>query len=467
MPFNTLIFICFLPLVFLFYWVIPAGIRKYWLLLSSYLFYFYYEPWCLLLLAGTSCLDYYLSQLISNSKDPQQKKFILIAGLIVNIGILAAFKYAVFARNIYGDWSEPDSLTRQLIIPAGLSFYTFQSLSYLIDVYRGQYKARDTLWDFLLYVSFFPHMVAGPIVRANILMPQLKAIHYFKSIDWAKAAQLCIWGYFKKMVIADNISPVVEAVFHKPSHFSGLEIIGAGLLFAVQIYCDFSGYSDIATGVSKFFKINLSINWNRPFFALSVRDFWRRYHISLSSWLRDYVYHSLGGNRVSGGRWLFNILLVFLLSGFWHGSNFTYLTWGAILGGFYVLEAILKTKFPAVHLPVFLARFYTLGVHVFALLAFRANTVSDMFSIYGQLFRYDTSYWRVSELIKVKGYFHMYLLLFLTLLLLLKEGNEEYNWLTKKQSWPISFKPLFYLLVLACIFILGDFSANTFIYFQF
>ena len=342
MLFNSLIFTLFLPIVFSIYWVIPSKYRNYFLLLASYYFYYSYNPWFLFLLIGTSGLDYFIARKISKSNDQQQKKTLLMVSLLSNIGVLFVFKYFVFVYNSSVEVFDLDAkLLHNLIIPAGLSFYTFQSISYTIDVYRGKYKADDTLSDFLLYVSFFPHMVAGPIVRYNDLMPQFKIITYFKNINWQQVATLVIWGYFKKLVIADNLNLIVTPVFNNVTAFAGFELALAGFLFVIQVYCDFSGYSDIATGVAKLFNINLSLNWRRPLLSKSLHEFWKRNHISITTWFRDYLYIGLGGSRVSYNRWLINIFLVFVISGFWHGANFTFIIWGTMHGLLYILEIIL------------------------------------------------------------------------------------------------------------------------------
>ena len=263
----------------------PVRYRNYHLLLASYIFYFSYNPWFLLLLFGTSAFDFWCAKKIQDSTNHSVKKSIVTLSVLSNIGVLFAFKYFVPIANTF--ISDPANLFHAIIIPAGLSFYTFQSLSYTIDVYRGKYKAADTLYEFLLYVSFFPHMVAGPIVRYADLMPQFKVVHYFKSIQWGAFAKLSIWGYFKKMVIADNLSQLVTPVFNDVASFNSAELLLAGFLFVVQVYCDFSGYSDIATGISKLFGIDLSLNWRRPLLSKSLQEFWTRNHISITTWFRD------------------------------------------------------------------------------------------------------------------------------------------------------------------------------------
>ena len=392
----------------------------------------------------------------------------MVLSVISNIGVLFAFKYFVFFYNSSVEiFNLKYSILNQIIIPAGLSFYTFQSLSYTIDVYRGKYKVNDTLFDFLLYVSFFPHMVAGPIVRYNSLMPQLKVVSYFKSIDWKSFATLVIWGYFKKLVIADNLNLIVTPVFNNVTAFNGFELLLAGFLFVIQVYCDFSGYSDIATGVAKLFNINLSLNWRRPLLSKSLHEFWQRNHISITTWFRDYVYISLGGSRVSYKRWIFNIFLVFLISGFWHGANATFIIWGAMHGVVYIIEILLMKKFPAVKLPKALGWMYLILFHTLSLIAFRALTVIDLSYIYGCIFSVKANNFSISNMFLYQDKLFFIILLFSILVLALKELNEEYAIVNRYKKIYSILKPMVYIAFIVLIFILGNFNANTFIYFQF
>jgi len=466
--FNSLIFTVFLPIVFIIYWITPPKFRNYFLLLASYYFYYSYNPWFLLLLIGTSGIDYFLARKISVTEAQSTKKMFLILSLISNIGVLFIFKYFVFCYNTSIEIFDLNSkILNNLIIPAGLSFYTFQSISYTIDVYRGKYKADDKLSDFLLYVSFFPHMVAGPIVRYNDLMPQFKLFTYFKNINWQSFATLVIWGYFKKLVIADNLNLIVTPVFNDVTAFTGFELVVAGFLFVIQVYCDFSGYSDIATGIAKLFNINLSLNWRRPLFARSLHEFWKRNHISITTWFRDYLYIGLGGNRVKYNRWLLNIFLVFVVSGFWHGANFTFIVWGAMHGLFYILEILFLKKFPNVKVPAVLGRLYLLSFHTITLIAFRANSFKDLRSIYDSIFSFSGNYFSLQHLHYYQDKFFFFIIILSILILFLKEFNEEYALINKYKRTYDVLKPLVYICYVLLIFILGNFSANTFIYFQF
>jgi alginate O-acetyltransferase complex protein AlgI len=466
--FNSLIFTLFLPIVFSIYWVIPSKYRNYFLLLASYYFYYSYNPWFLFLLIGTSGLDYFIARKISKSNDQQQKKTLLMVSLHSNIGVLFVFKYFVFVYNSSVEVFDLDAkLLHNLIIPAGLSFYTFQSISYTIDVYRGKYKADDTLSDFLLYVSFFPHMVAGPIVRYNDLMPQFKIITYFKNINWQQVATLVIWGYFKKLVIADNLNLIVTPVFNNVTAFTGFELALAGFLFVIQVYCDFSGYSDIATGVAKLFNINLSLNWRRPLLSKSLHEFWKRNHISITTWFRDYLYIGLGGSRVSYNRWLINIFLVFVISGFWHGANFTFIIWGTMHGLLYILEIILNKMFPTIKVPGVIGRLYLLGFHTLSLIAFRANNLLDLRAIYSKIFTLSKENFMINSLLKHQDRLYFFIIFLLIVILFIKEINEEYAIINKNKTVYSILKPLAFILFIVLIFTLGNFSANTFIYFQF
>lgn len=468
MLFNSLIFAVFLPLVVMLFWILPQRYRNPFLLLASYYFYFSYNPWYLILLIGTSLLDFELVKAISRSTDHQHKRIFLLLGLLSNLGLLVAFKYSAFIYNSFIPFlaPAPDKL-ENLIIPAGLSFYTFQSLACIIDVYRGQYHPAHSRTDFLLFVSFFPHMLAGPVMRYGQLMPQLIAPKFFKGIDWVGFAKLCTWGYFKKMVIADNLSNAVDTVFNRVTDYSAAELFVAGVLFVIQVYCDFSGYSDIASGVAKLFRVELSLNWRRPFLARSLYDFWKRYHISITTWFRDYLYLSLGGNRVSRGIWVRNILLVFVLSGLWHGANFTFLVWGALHGCMYLIEQFVRRRMPAFRLPFILGNAYVLLFHSLALIAFRANDLNDLRHIYGSFLHHEEGYFRLSALLDLECKLHWVSLACFVALLAAKEILEEFSSNVPIASLRSKLAPYGYILLICLIFLFGNFSANTFVYFQF
>ncbi|MFO0320989.1 MAG: MBOAT family O-acyltransferase [Bacteroidota bacterium] len=467
MLFNTIPFLIFLPLVFFGYWILKPNHRNVFLLIASYYFYFSYNPWFLILLIGTSALDYYLAKLISRTDLIRKRKCLLLVSLISNIGLLFVFKYFVFFYNSSLQLFSPYSLLlTQLIIPAGLSFYTFQSISYTIDVFRNKYKATDSLQDFLLFVSFFPHMVAGPIMRHDDLMPQLKVTHHFKTIDWEAFAKLTIWGFFKKMVIADNLALIVDPAFDNLNlHFNSVEFVLIGFLFLIQLYADFSGYSDIAMGVAKLFKINLMLNWKRPLLATSITDYWQRHHISLTNWFKEYVYFSLGGNKVKAARWIFNILIVFLLSALWHGSNFTFMVWGLLNGVFYVIEkGIRNLKF---NTPILIKRIYTLCFISIFFIAFRVSTMQDLSHIYRTIFLEFSFKGGFTHFFSLDNHMFFFMIFLFLIILFFKEIYDEFQFVSVGQYLKNWSSPSFYFIVLFLIFAFGNFNANSFIYFQF
>jgi alginate O-acetyltransferase complex protein AlgI len=448
--------------------LLAPAMRNFFLLLASYFFYYSYEPLFVLLLLATSCIDFWCAKKIDTC---EHKKFYLWLSIGCNLGVLAAFKYSAFFYNtFFGGFqmltNNQFNPVEDLIIPAGLSFYTFQSMSYTIDVYRKKYRPTDTLYDFLLYVSFFPHMVAGPVVRYSSLMPQLKALKFFKEIDWGTAGKLIIWGYFKKLVVADNLGLVVSPVFDQVGAYSGAEIFIASAMFVLQVYCDFSGYSDIATGVAKLFKIDLSLNWRRPLFSRSLHEFWGRNHISITTWFRDYLYISLGGNRVKYKRWLLNIFLVFVISGFWHGANLTFIIWGVMHGAFYIGEIFLRKGFPEIRVPSWIGRIYLLFFHILSLAAFRALDVYDLRVIYKKIFWFGESYFSLSGLLQLHDRFFYGVMVAVFFTWLFKEIEEEYRITERKKTWGL-LRSCAYIIFVTMIFILGNFSANTFIYFRF
>lgn len=443
--------------VFVVYCTISVKWRKHFLLLASIYFYACFEWWYVGLLLLTTVIDFWAVRMILMNWE--KRKNFLILSISMNLLVLAVFKYGSFFLNVLkgGDW------TYQWAIPVGLSFYTFQSMSYVIDVYRGKYKPDDTFGEFLLYVSFFPHMVAGPVVRYYSLMPQLKQITFFKNINWMEVFKWCVWGYFKKMVIADNLDYVVTPAFEHIEELNSWETILAGFLFAIQVYCDFSGYSDIATGIAKLFNVNLSINWMRPFLSKSIKEFWSRNHISVTTWFRDYLYISLGGNRVSEMRWMVNIFLTFVISGFWHGANYTFIIWGAFHGIFFLIEHyFFQSK---KWIKSILGNVYLLLFHSVSMLAFRCESVGDLKEAYMNFFEnWNFSLEHLSNYQdKVFWYFGWMMVMFL----FVKEILEEYSHFEKLQKVKDRWRDVFYVLLLAGIFVFGNFHSKPFIYFQF
>ncbi|WPU95594.1 MBOAT family O-acyltransferase [Mucilaginibacter sabulilitoris] len=351
MLFNSISFALFLPIVFVLYWFITnrnLKAQNILLLIASYFFYACWDYRFLFLLIFSTLLDYYTGLKIAAAQDDKHKKAWLWTSIGVNLGFLGFFKYynffsVSFAEAVAHLGFRVDPWTIKVILPIGISFYTFHGLSYVIDIYKGRIRPEKSFIEYSVFVSFFPLLVAGPIERATHLLPQIKKKRFF---DYAKAIdglRQILWGLFKKIVIADQCSYYVNVVFGHSAHFSGVEHIIAAILFAFQIYCDFSGYSDIALGVARLFGIELLRNFAFPYFSRDIAEFWRRWHISLSSWFKDYLYIPLGGSK--GGMWMKirNTFIIFLVSGFWHGANWTFIVWGA-LNAFYFLPLLIFNK---------------------------------------------------------------------------------------------------------------------------
>jgi D-alanyl-lipoteichoic acid acyltransferase DltB (MBOAT superfamily) len=347
MLFNSGEFLLFFPIVVLIYFVIPAKVRYIWLLLSSYYFYMGWNAKYALLLLFSTAVTFFSGLLIEKANTVRAKKTVVAASFILNLSVLFFYKYINFSLSLLGgvvsafggSLSVP---TFDIILPVGISFFTFQALSYTMDIYRGEIYAEHNFLRYALYVSFFPQLVAGPIERSKNLLKQLAVPTKF---DYEKAKNglfLMLWGYFLKLVLADRIAIVVDTVYNSPSDYEGWYCIIATVLFALQIYCDFAGYSTIAVGAAKILGINLMENFDAPYLSLTVAEFWRKWHISLTSWFRDYLYIPLGGNRKGKIRKDINIMIVFLLSGLWHGAGLHYVVWGGLNGLYQVIGGWLK-----------------------------------------------------------------------------------------------------------------------------
>lgn len=337
MLFNSIDFMIFMPIVFMLYWAIPHKFRWIVLLISSYWFYMSWNPKYIVLIVGTTFISYISAIIIEKNKDNKKKKVTLITSITVLFLVLFFFKYFNFisesAASLLSMFTlKVNPITIKLLLPVGISFYTFQTVSYIIDVYKGKVEAEYHFGKFATFISFFPQLVAGPIERTNNLLPQIKKEHKFNYEQATYGMKLMAWGFFKKIVIADNIAVYTGRVFESINEYYGFSLIMAIFLFAFEIYCDFSGYSDIAIGSAKLMGINLMKNFESPFFSQSIKEFWNRWHMSLSLWFRDYVYIPLGGNRKGKIRNDINLIVTFLLSGLWHGANWTYVIWGGMNG---------------------------------------------------------------------------------------------------------------------------------------
>lgn len=391
MLFNTISFWIFLVLVWTAYFALPMRRRWWVLLVASLYFYMAWRPEYVLLLIWSALIDFVVAKRIEHSA--HRFRWLLVS-LVTNLGLLFVFKYWGFAQQSFSDllalmgvqWT-PVNLG--LLLPVGISFYTFQTLSYTIDVYRGTLAVERSWTRFLLFISYFPQLVAGPIERASNLLPQLAAGSRINGANVVSGLQLAMWGLFKKTVIADRLGVYVDGIYLAPEQYNGPTLLVATWAFAFQIYCDFSGYTDIAIGVSRMFGFELMKNFDAPYFATSIRDFWRRWHISLSTWLRDYLYVSLGGNR--GGEWntYRNLFLTMLLGGLWHGASWNFVIWGALHGTFLaVSRATLDGRdawLARSGIPAWLSdgfrMFVTFHLVCFAWIFFRAGTFADAWAV--------------------------------------------------------------------------------------
>jgi D-alanyl-lipoteichoic acid acyltransferase DltB (MBOAT superfamily) len=474
----------FLPVVFTLHWLLPHNWRWALLLAASYYFYMSWNPWFGILLAGTTVIDWYVGLRIERldglpdrkSSLVNRKSFWLFISIFSNIGCLAAFKYSAFACNTFA-WAAAEFTGKAphymeaLVIPVGLSFYVFHSLSYTIDVYRGKIPAEKHIGIFAVFVSFFPQLVAGPIARFNQLGVQFHERKFLLSSNFIMGCRLALWGFFKKIAIADRLADFVNPVFRHPENFDGFTLLVAGFFFVVQVYCDFSGYSDIATGIAKFFGYDLQLNWRRPLLSKSLHEFWTRNHISMTSWFRDYVYIPLGGSKVRYPRWLLNVFLTFLISGLWHGASWTFVAWGGMHGIVYILEILLKKNQTAqiVHRKFPVAGWlWLISFHTISLIAFRANSFHDLGIFYSKIFSCGWNFYRsFTELRSLNDLFPLTIAVMMIVFLFVKEGNEEKGWLNRLPSFVRWWRPVFYVLLFVALFALGEFSANEFIYFHF
>lgn len=402
MLFNSIKYVCFLPVVLLIYFLIPAKANKYrnlFLLIASYFFYMCWIPQYAILIFISTISTYITSLMLDKFEKKNYRMLCLIINLILNFGILFTFKYYNFFVDnlnlIFNNLGLKLSISNNsLLLPVGISFYTFQAVGYSIDVYRRNIKAEKNFINYALFVSFFVQLVAGPIERANNLLPQFREVHKFNYSNAVKGMRMILIGMFKKVVIADTVAIFVNAVFNNVQAYTGLTLLMAIFLFSIQIYCDFSGYSDIAVGSAKMLGFRLMENFHAPYFSTSIGEFWNRWHISLNNWFKDYLYIPLGGSRKGFLRKCINLFIVFLLSGLWHGASWTFVIWG-VLNGFYRLtqELIKKACKPVEFNYQFLYKIKnimkiicTYGLICFSWIFFRANNIHDAIYIINNVF---------------------------------------------------------------------------------
>lgn len=476
MIFNSFEFLVFFSIVFLLYWfVFKENIKRQntLLLVSSYIFYGFWDYRFLFLLVFSTSLDYFTGLQVFNAKSAFMKKFWFWLSLIINLGFLAVFKYFNFfiisfaeALSYFGVHVNYSSLN--IILPVGISFYTFHGLSYLIDIYNEKIKPEKNFIDYSVFVSFFPLLVAGPIERATHLLPQIqrkRSFDYHKAVDGLRQI---LWGLFMKVVVADNCAVIVNQVFENPSNYNSNSLIIGAVFFAFQIYGDFSGYSNIALGTARLLGIELLRNFAFPYFSRDIAEFWRRWHISLSTWFRDYLYIPLGGSK--GGVWMQirNTIIIFVVSGFWHGANWTFIVWGALNAAYIIPLVIFKLNrnntnivaennlFPS--LKELFQITMTFGITTLAWVFFRAPNVSFALDYIKKAFSFENSFMTQVDL---KPFLFIFILL-------------TFEWFNRKNKHgleinSLKFAPIrwsIYIFVFLLILLFGA-SSESFIYFQF
>ena len=480
MLFNSAEFALFLPCVLAAFFATPARWRWLILLAASYFFYGSWNVYYLTLILATTGVTYVASRAIAAAPNLGRRRGWLIGAVVVNLGILFAFKYfnffsASFAAGcgLFGGDNRP--LLLHVALPVGISFYTFQALGHAVDVYRGDAEPEKRFGIFALFVAFFPQLVAGPIERSSRLLPQLKKAVTFDYRQASDGLKLIAWGLFKKVVIADRLEVYVNGVYGDASGAGGAQLLIATYFFAFQILCDFSGYTDIAIGVAQMFGVKLTQNFHRPYFAQSTPEFWRRWHVTLSTWFRDYLYIPLGGNRVSRSRWLFNIVIVFLLSGLWHGANWTFAAWGLWHGAAVAVSVLTLARREKVATALGLSRLprwsaawrmvFTFHWVVFGWVLFRASSIGEGWLIFRKIFAGE---WTGSVTAGVVGRFDFLLAVALIAALLVIEAVRSRvrlrQWVAA-QSWWLRWA--IYFCGATAILLLGVFEKVEFIYFQF
>lgn len=487
MLFNSLPFLAFFSIVFfLYFFVLKHKHRWILLLISSYYFYMSWKPEYIVFILISTISTYSFTLLLYRSKEKRRKKLYLFFIAAINLGMLISFKYWNFFSKELSDFLKLyslnfDPITIQLLLPVGISFYTFQTLSYAIDTYKGEISPTKHLGKFATYVAFFPQLVAGPIERAKDLLPQLDRKVNFDYNRITSGLRLMLWGLFKKVVIADNLAPIINGVYAEPESYSGLTLLVVSVMFAIQIYCDFSGYSDIAIGSSRVLGINLKNNFDNPYFSRSITEFWRRWHISLSSWLRDYVYIPLGGSKSTKLRTKVNILATFIISGVWHGANWTYIIWGVYHGIFLIIERIIEypqkieryskiSKVQGIFLNIGLMSI-TFIIITFGWIIFRAESLSQANYIINKIIAIkEINITRtLSDISNFSvNYVSLKLIALITFLMLILEYVGFLSYLDGlKNKTTFAIRWISYALLLIVILYYGNFGSYEFVYFQF
>jgi alginate O-acetyltransferase complex protein AlgI len=490
MLFNTIDFIIFF--IILLTTIVAIKHRKFqhiFLLIASYFFFYYSSNYLIILLLASTLLDFYIGRAIWNNKDVVKKKILLIISLAGNLGLLGFFKYADFAILQFNYLGEQFNLANDipflnLALPIGISFYTFQTISYTVDIYRGKIKPSESLKEFAIFVAFFPQLVAGPIVRASEFLPQLREkISKFQESSIKQLVSndsnnlkigitLMAIGFLKKMFFADNIAPLVNDIFDNPIGAESFTIILGAIAFGFQIYGDFSGYSDIAIGAALILGFKLPINFNRPYIAISPSDFWHRWHISLSSWLRDYFYIPLGGNKKSRGRTYLNLMLVMFFGGLWHGASINFIIWGVLHGSYLFIHKLIVNKFPVLKNSLFfktkngkiISIFITQYFIFLAWIAFRVQDLEQLMYSLQKYLLLDFQYIQTLEIIMSNKIAVVVLIIFIAVHYII---FKKHDIKTKISNMSLPLWMIFLFSVSLSILLLYDGNPEDFIYFKF
>lgn len=477
-PFHSLAYIGFLVSTFGVVHVLPVKHRWIALLIASYIFYGFGGIGIVALLFSMTVTQYCFALCIEKKQSTVGKKLYVIFSISTAVLFLSFFKYSDFLLStISADIPNGTRMMfKDIVLPLGISFYTFQILGYIVDVYRGEIKAERHLGRFALFVAFFPQLVAGPIERMHNLMPQLKKPETFQYNNAVPGLQTMLWGFFKKLVIADGIAVFVDPVFLHPENFAGWQIIICAVLFSFQIYCDFSGYVDIAIGSARMLGINLSRNFNMPYFSVSVRDFWRRWHITLSEWFRDYLYIPLGGSRVVWWRWCINIMVIFFISGLWHGANWTFIAWGLLHGLWICMEVAFTRLYTYVCGPIRILKSVmfskvfpwciTMVFICWSFVVFRAESLSSAVVL---MKRSTQLHWTQLGYFAKEPTARLDFFIVLVSLVVLIAYEVLRDWYTQKgnRDIPIQYQWVMMTIMLWSIVNLGFFAEKEFIYFRF
>ncbi|WP_020601973.1 MBOAT family O-acyltransferase [Spirosoma spitsbergense] len=484
MLFNSLHFVFFFIVITTTYYLIPYRYRWLLLLIGSCYFYMAFVPVYIIILGFTIIVDYFSGLYIEKSSGKTRKLY-LVTSIVANLSVLFIFKYYNFLNISFDTLLGNIGLTSNLpfltiLLPIGLSFHTFQAMSYTIEVYRNKQKAERHFGIYALYVMFYPQLVAGPIERPQNVLHQFYEKHSYKADNVAKGLKLMAWGMFKKVVIADRLAVIVNNVYDTPTNFKGMPLIVATILFAFQIYCDFSGYSDIAIGSAHTLGFRLMKNFESPYFSTSPSEFWKRWHISLSTWFRDYLYIPLGGNRVGTSRLYFNLLVTFFISGLWHGANWTYIIWGTLNGLYIILEIMSKTLRNSIKYKLGLNEFsginrmmsitITFSLICVAWIFFRAKNLSDGYYILTHLFTNFAGSFQYLKPSYLGSTLYDYTVSLFALIVLFfvetVQRSTSINGVVK--SWPLLYRVSLYYILVMIILLFGVFNVQEqFIYFQF